>query len=90
MQKPPERILSGNTGQRLNDRFLQRLAGSSPDPSQDGFQFGKGSFDRREVGRIGRQEQELASSCFDSLFHARTQVDREVIQNDDLSGTKSF
>lgn len=61
-----------------------------PDPSQDGLQFGKGPLNGGEIGRVRGKKQELAASGFDGLFHLRPQVNREIIQNDDLSGTQSF
>src|SRR5207237_9347492 len=72
MQKPTARILSGNAGQCLNNRFLQRLACASASPSQDDFQFGERLFNGREIRRIRRKEEELTGSSFNHLFHART------------------
>ena len=67
MAKPPERILSRDAGQRLDDRILKCFACASADSPQEGLQFGKGSLNWREIGRVPRQKQELAASRFDSL-----------------------
>ena len=74
MAKPAERILMSNAGQHLDDCILKRLTCASANPPQNGFQFGKSAFNRRKVGGIGGQMEELASSRLDGLFDSGSQV----------------
>lgn len=41
MQKPSERFLSSDAGQRLNNRFLERFTCANAHAPQDSFQLGK-------------------------------------------------
>jgi hypothetical protein len=72
MAKPAERILRSDAGQRLDDHVLQRLTCACPDPSQDGLQFGKGTLNWGEIGRVHWEKQDLAASRFNSLFDPPT------------------
>jgi hypothetical protein len=75
MQKPTEGILSRNAGQGLNNRLLKSLASARTISPQDRFQLGECLLNRREVRRIRRQEEELASSGFDGLFDSRPRIE---------------
>ena len=49
------------------------------------FQFGKGLFDRIEIGAIRRQESEVRARCFNRGANLGLLVDREVVQHDDIA-----
>lgn len=85
MKKPAESILRRDEGQSGRNRLLQRFARAGTDPSQTGFQFGECLFNGREIGRIGRQEEEAAASGFNGGSHPRPLVNREIIQNHQLT-----
>src|SRR5260370_37192302 len=89
MGKPTESILGGDERQCCRNRLLEVFACTSTYPSQKGLQFGEGFLDRRKIRRIGRQKQETAPFRFDSLSDARSQADREAIQNHGFSGVQA-
>ncbi len=89
MGKPTESILGGDERQSCRNRLLEIFACTSTYPSQKGLQFGEGFLDRRKIRRIGWQKQEKAPLRFDGLSDARSQVDREIIQNHGLSGVQA-
>ena len=49
------------------------------------FQFGKGLFDRIEVGTIWRQESEVRARRFNRGANLGLLVDREIVQHDDIA-----
>jgi hypothetical protein len=85
MKEPPTSILSRNEGQSLSDGLLEGFACASTHPSQHRLQFGERLFNGREIGRIGRQEEKAAPLGFDGLPHTGSQMNAQVIQDDDLS-----
>src|SRR5690348_14961966 len=85
MEKPPKSVLGRNAGQRLDNRLLQSVSCPSLNAPQDGFQLREGFLDWREIRRIRRQEEELASSGFDRLVDARSSMSREIVQDHDLA-----
>lgn len=89
MQKPAESVLRGKGRQCLDDRLLESLTCASPNASQDGFQFGKCPFNRRKIGRVRGQKQQLAAFVFDGLPHLWPLMSREIIQDHDLSRTQA-
>ena len=89
MLKPAERILSDDARQCLNERLSERLSCACTHPPQDGFQFGESLLNGGEIGRVGRQKQEMAPSAFDDLFDPRSQVNREIVQDHDLPRTQA-
>ncbi len=89
MSKPAESIRCRNEVQSGCNGLLERFAGASPLSAQKSFHFGESLFNGREIWRIGRQEQETTPSGFDSLPHLRSQMNREVIQDHNLSGLET-
>jgi hypothetical protein len=89
MSEPSESVLTGDEVQSSRNGFLQILTCASPGPPQNTFQFGERLFNRREIRRVGGQEQKTTSSCFNSLPHTRPQVNREIIQDHDLSSLET-
>src|SRR5215472_18551936 len=85
MSKPTESISLGDKIQSLGKRLPERFARARLLSAQNGFHFGESLFNGREIRRIGGQEEETTASGFDSLPHLRPQVNREVIQDHDLS-----
>src|SRR5215212_3532993 len=75
----------GNGSQGSANRGGDALPGACPHPTQVLLGLGKRLLDRVEVGRIGRQEDQLAScrlnkrSGFGALMHA------EVVEDHDLT-----
>src|SRR5205807_7031675 len=69
--------------------FLERFPAASTCPPQQRLQLGKRLFDGRKVRRVGRQEQETTAASFNSLLDTRTQMNREIIQDHDLSRTQA-
>ena len=85
MGKPTESILGGNEKQCLGNGLLKRFSRTSALSTQTRLHFGEGLFNRREIGRIRRQEQKVTASGFDRLFHTRPLMDAQIIQDHDLS-----
>lgn len=56
--------------------------------AQEGFQFGKGQFDRVEVRAIRRQEAQVRAHPRESRLDGRLLMDREIVQDDDVSGVQ--
>ena len=61
------------------------LLGAGAQPAQDRFDLGKRLLDRREVGRVGRQEEELAVPRFNRLANTGGLVDAQIIEYHHLS-----
>src|SRR5579859_237222 len=89
MSKPAESIRRGDEIQSGGNGLLQSLPTASPCPSQHGLQFGERFFDRRQIRRVGRQKQEATATSFNGLLDPRREVDREIIQDHDLSGAQA-
>ncbi len=71
MGEPRDRISGRDRLDCRSHGLPERLRGAGAEPSQDGFDLGKRLFDRREVGRIGRQEEQRAVMGFNGLANAR-------------------
>src|SRR6266496_1730476 len=84
MGKPSASILSRDESQSLGNGLLERFSRASSYAPQNGFQFGEGLLNGREIGRIRRQKQKTTSSGFNGLSHAGSLVNAQIIQNDDL------
>ena len=54
--------------------------------AQEGFELAKGQFNRRETGRVGRQEQAAGSAFFHQFDQAKDLVHAQVIQHDHVAG----
>ncbi len=89
MGKPTKSILGGDERQSLGNGLLEIFACACAYPSQRGFQFGESFLNRREIGRVSRQKQETTATGFDGLFDPTSQVNREIIQDHDLSWTQA-
>jgi hypothetical protein len=59
--------------------------GSFAGLAEQGFEFGEELLDRIEVGRIGRQVEQLCASGFDGLAHAWHLVGAEIVHHDDVA-----
>ena len=57
-----------------------------PRGAQERLQFGERELDRIEVRAVRRQEAEVCADAFDRDAHLWLFVDRQVIQDDDLTG----
>ena len=64
------RILAGNSLDGEADRFLERLRGTGSESAQDGLDLGECLFDRREVRRVGREEEQRAVAGLKGLANA--------------------
>src|SRR6266566_7792537 len=89
MGKPTEGILGRNEGQSLGNGLLKCLSRPSTLSAQKGLQFRERLFNGREIGRIRRQEQEATPSGLNSLFHTRSPMNIQIIQNHDLSSMQA-
>ncbi len=83
--EPGERILVSDRLNRHPHGLPECLLGAGAEPAQDGLDLGERLLDRREVGRVGRQEEELAVASFHGLANAGGLVDTQIIQHHDLS-----
>ena len=79
MGEPCFRIVAGNGLDGEADGFLERLLGAGTEPAQDSLDLGKRLLDRREVGRVGRQEEQLAVVRFQGLANTGRLVDAQII-----------
>ncbi len=89
MGKPTESVLGGNEKQTLGNGLLKRFSRPGTLSTQKGLHFGERFFNGREIGRVRRQEQEATASGFDRLFHTRSLMDTQIIQDHDLSGAQA-
>jgi len=89
MSKPTESILGRDESQSLGNRLLEVFACTGTNPSQKGFQFGESLLNRRKIRRIGGQKHETTPFGFDGLFDPASQMNTEIIQDHDLSGTQA-
>src|SRR6266550_2938607 len=89
MGKPTESVLGGNEKQNLGNGRMSRFSRPGTRSPQKGLHFGERFFKRREIGRVRRQEQEATAFGFESLFHTRSLVDAQIIQDHDLSGAQA-
>src|SRR5258708_37909068 len=87
MGKPTESVLGSDEKQRLGNSLLESFSRTSALSTQKRLHFGESLFNRREIGRIRKEEQEVSPSGFDSLFHTRSLMNAQIIQDHDLSGT---
>src|SRR5581483_625071 len=85
MSKPAESILGSDESQSLGNGLLQVFARASAQPTQGGLQLGESLLNGREVRRVSRQKQEATAASFNGLLDARSQVNREIIQDHNLS-----
>jgi hypothetical protein len=89
MSKPAERVLGRDEVQSKGNSLLKRFARASSLSAQHGFQFGERFLNRREIRRIGGQKQQATATRFNGRFDPRSQMDREIVQDHDLSGAQA-
>src|SRR6266567_3479545 len=89
MGKPTESVLGGNEKQNLGNGRMSRFSRPGTRSPQKGLHFGERFFKRREIGRVRRQEQEATAFGFESLFHTRSLMDAQMIQDHELSGAQA-
>jgi len=70
MGEPGHRIVAGTGLDGEADRFLERLLGARAQPAQDGLDLRERLLNGREVGRVRRQEEQLAAARCDGLATA--------------------
>ena len=63
---------------------MERLLGAGAQSTQDSCDLGEGLLDRREVRRVGRQEEQLAVARFNRLAKTVGFVGAQVIHDDHL------
>ena len=85
MGEPCDRIIWGDGVNRYPHGLPECLPSAGAQSAQDGLDLGECLFDRRKVGRVGRQEEELAVARFQGLANAGRLVDAQIIQHHDLS-----
>ena len=85
MSKPAESVLGRDEVQSKGNSLLKRFARANSLSAQHGFQFGERFLNRREIRRIGGQKQQATATSFNGRFDPRSQVDREIVQDHDLS-----
>ncbi len=84
MGEPGEGILGRDGLDRQTHCLPECLLGAGAEPTQEGLDLGKRLFNRGEIGRVRRQEEELAVAGFQSLANAGRFVDAQIIQHDNL------
>ena len=83
--EPRRGIVWGNRLDGKANRFLERLLGARPQSAQDGLDLGERLLDGREVGRVRRQEEQLAAARFNGLANAVGFVGAQIVHDDHLS-----
>jgi len=84
MGEPGEGILARDGRDRQTDCLPEGLLGAGAEPTQEGLDLGKRLFNRGEIGRVRRQEEQLAVAGFQRLANAGRFVDAQIIQHDHL------
>src|SRR5882757_8820686 len=72
----------------LADGGADRIDGSCGCLSEQVLELGEDLFDRVQVGRVLWQEEQLGSDGADKLTHGFASVAAEIVQDDDIAGTK--
>jgi hypothetical protein len=80
-------VLGSNELDGLGEGDLQRLRGASASTPQVPLDRGQGLLDGRDVGRVSRQEDEVAAARLDEGTDLVVLVAGEVSAQDDLAGT---
>ena len=80
----------GNRRESLDDGVGDGVEGSGRGLSNEAFDLGEDLFDRIEVGRIFRKEQETGSSGLDGLSHRLSFVRSEIVEHDDVVGLERW
>src|SRR6266699_2956536 len=84
MSKPATSIRLSDEIQSGGNGLLEGFPCASSCQPQQRLQFGERLFNGRKIRRVGRQKQQATAASFNGLLDTRSQVDREMIQNDDL------
>jgi hypothetical protein len=71
--------------EQIADAFPGCLDGSFFGLSQKGFELGEDLLDRVEVGRVGRQEEELGAGGADGSTNGFAFVATEIVHDDDVA-----
>src|SRR5215211_1281636 len=83
--EPAPRVLRAHRVQSPADGLQERLARPGLRLPQERLDLGEGLLDRREIRRVGRQEQQRAAPCFDEVAHPFAPVRAEVVQHHHLT-----
>jgi len=62
MGEPSDGIVVGTGLDGQADRLLERVVGACTESPQERLDLGERLLDRREVGRVGRQEEQVAAA----------------------------
>jgi len=82
--------LSGcNRFEGVGNRDVERVDGPCGGLAQQRFEFGVCVFDRIEVGRIGRQQDQACTAGLDRGADGGAFVRRQIVHHDDVAGIES-
>ena len=85
MGKPGGDIVVSNGLNGQADGLLEGLLGARSQAAQQRLELGERLLDRREIGRVRRQEEQLAAAGFYGLANAVSFVGAQLVQHHDLS-----
>ena len=85
MDEPASRIVGGNGFNGQANGLLEGVLGAGAEAAQDRFELGERLLDRREIWRIGRQEEHFALPFSQRLTDARCFMHAQIIQDYYLS-----
>lgn len=84
LRKVGVRIGCCNLVQRQCECCIEGCLCSRLRSTQAGLEFGKGQFDRRQIGRVGGQLPQFTPGSFDDRLYAHTFMDAEIIHHHHL------
>lgn len=70
------------------DQLTDLIESAWPRRAHEGFEFGKGLFDRVEVRTVGRQEAKRGADVFDRGAHLRLFVHGQIVEHHDGAGAE--
>lgn len=82
------RILGCDPGEGGADRLHEFGSGSGLGAAEHGFDFAPHLLDRVEVGRVGRQEENLGTGAVDEGKGSLAFMGTEVVHHDDVAWTQ--
>ena len=84
MRQPPESILRCDRKKCSPYRLLEGLRSPCSHAAYKGFQLGECFFNRRKIGGVGWEKQELVSPCFDGLPNLFSGMHTHIIHDHDV------
>jgi hypothetical protein len=79
------RVLRSDGSDGLRDRRFQLIENAGLHSSQELFQLGPGLLDGIEVGRVGRQVQQLRAAAFQQPAHSFDLVRAQIVEDNDVA-----